>query len=99
MKTGKQILKGINLEIKPGEVHAIMGPNGAGKIYTSVIAERRLRLQMVKILLKEKTFVEDAPEERAHKGIFPFLSNIQWKSRSYCEPILLKLRLMKPEIK
>ena len=72
IEDGAEILKGINLEIKPGEVHAIMGPNGAGK-YTlsSVIAGREdYEITEGEILFEGEDIVEDAPEERAQKGIF-----------------------------
>ncbi len=72
IEEGKQILKGINLEIKPGEVHAIMGPNGAGKsTLSSVIAGKEdYEVTGGEILFEGENIVEDAPEERAHKGIF-----------------------------
>jgi len=68
----KEILKGINLHIKPGEVHAIMGPNGSGKTtLSSVIAGREdFNITEGDILLEQKSIIELAPEERAHKGIF-----------------------------
>ena len=72
IEEGKQILKGINLEIKPGEVHAIMGPNGAGKsTLSSVIAGKEdYEITDGEILFDGENINELAPEERAHKGIF-----------------------------
>lgn len=68
----KDILKGINLVVKPGEVHAIMGPNGAGKSTLSAVVSGNENFEVTEgdILLDGESILEDAPEERAHKGIF-----------------------------
>ena len=67
-----EILKGINLEINPGEVHAIMGPNGSGKsTLSSVIAGREdYEVTQGTITFEGENLLDLAPEERAHKGIF-----------------------------
>ena len=69
---GKEILKGLNIEIKPGEIHAIMGPNGAGKsTLSSVIAgKEKFEVTGGTIEFQRENINELAPEERAHKGIF-----------------------------
>ena len=67
-----QILKGINLEINAGEVHAIMGPNGSGKsTLSSVIAGREdYEVTEGTIDFDGEDLLDLDPEERAHKGIF-----------------------------
>ena len=69
---GKQILNGIDLDVKAGEVHAIMGPNGSGKsTLSSVIAGHQdYEVNKGTMLLDGKDLSDLAPEERAHKGIF-----------------------------
>lgn len=69
---GKQILKGIDLEVKPGEVHAIMGPNGSGKsTLSSVIAGREdYEVNGGNIDFDGEDLLDLDADERAHKGIF-----------------------------
>ena len=68
----KEILKGLNLEIKAGEVHAIMGPNGSGKsTLASVVAGKEdYEVTEGEVVLEGEDIGELAPEERAHKGVF-----------------------------
>ncbi|MEY2970746.1 MAG: Fe-S cluster assembly ATPase SufC [Bacteroidota bacterium] len=67
-----QILKGINLEINAGEVHAIMGPNGSGKSTLSSVVAGRDEYEVIggTIDFEGEDLLDLAPEERAHKGIF-----------------------------
>jgi Fe-S cluster assembly ATP-binding protein len=69
---GKEILKGLNLIVKPGEVHAIMGPNGSGKsTLASVLAGREeYEVTEGEIVFKGDNILELSPEDRARKGIF-----------------------------
>lgn len=68
----KEILRGINLSIKPGEVHAIMGPNGSGKSTLSsvLVGHPNFTVTQGSVTFLGKDLLDLAPEERAHLGIF-----------------------------
>ena len=69
---GKSILNGINLDVKAGEIHAIMGPNGSGKSTLSSVIAGNEDYEVTKgdIVFKNENIIELSAEERAHKGIF-----------------------------
>jgi Fe-S cluster assembly ATP-binding protein len=69
---GKEILKGINLEVKPGEVHAIMGPNGSGKSTLSAVLAGNERFEVTEgeVSFNGKDLLDMAPEDRAREGLF-----------------------------
>ncbi|RZJ30748.1 MAG: Fe-S cluster assembly ATPase SufC [Flavobacterium sp.] len=68
----KEILKGINLEVKAGEVHAIMGPNGSGKSTLSAVIAGNEHYDVTEgsVSLDGEDLADLAPEERAHRGVF-----------------------------
>src|SRR5690554_1240731 len=86
---GKEILKGINLEIKAGEVHAIMGPNGSGKSTLAQVLAGNDAFEVTsgEVTLNGENLLEKATEERARDGVFlafqypveiPGVSNLQF---------------------
>ena len=69
---GKSILKGINLEIAAGEVHAIMGPNGSGKSTLSHVLAGRDGYEVTEgeVIFDGKDLLKEKPEDRARAGVF-----------------------------
>ena len=69
---GKEILKGVSLEVKKGEIHAIMGPNGSGKSTLSSVIAGNEDYEVTKgnIYFNDENIEDLSAEERAHKGIF-----------------------------
>ena len=93
---GKEILRGINLSIKKGEIHAIMGPNGSGKSTLAKILAGHPAYEVTKgeVLYEGKNLLELAPDERAREGVFlafqypvevPGVSNAQFLRLAYNE--------------
>lgn len=68
----KQILKDFNLEIKPGEIHAIMGPNGTGKstLASTLAGKEDYEVQSGEVIFKGKQLLEMSADERAREGVF-----------------------------
>ncbi|PRY49534.1 iron-regulated ABC transporter ATPase subunit SufC [Arcticibacter pallidicorallinus] len=93
---GKEILKGINLKVNAGEIHAIMGPNGSGKsTLASVLAgKEEYEVGEGEVLLDGKDLLDMAPEDRAREGLFlafqypieiPGVSNINFLKTALSE--------------
>ncbi len=93
---GKEILKGLNLQINTGEVHAIMGPNGSGKSTLAKVLAGHPSYEITKgeVIYEGKNLLELEPDERAREGIFmafqypvevPGVSNSQFLRLAYNE--------------
>ena len=69
---GREILRGLDLSLDKGEIHAIMGPNGSGKSTLAYVLTGRPGYEVTggKILYKGEDILDLAPDERAHRGIF-----------------------------
>lgn len=69
---GKEILKDFNLEIKPGEVHAIMGPNGTGKstLAATLAGKEDYEVLSGEVIFNDKNLLEMEADERAREGVF-----------------------------
>jgi len=93
---GKEILRGINLTVNKGEIHAIMGPNGSGKSTLAKILAGHPAYEVTKgeVLYEGRNLLELAPDERAREGVFlafqypvevPGVSNAQFLRLAYNE--------------
>ncbi|HTH37907.1 MAG TPA: ATP-binding cassette domain-containing protein, partial [Pyrinomonadaceae bacterium] len=69
---GKEILKGLNLRVQKGEVHAIMGPNGSGKSTLSKVLAGHPSYDVIsgEVLYEGKNLLDLDPDERAREGLF-----------------------------
>ncbi len=69
---GKKILNGLNLEVNPGEVHAIMGPNGSGKSTLAAVLAGNEAFDVTEgeVEFQGKDLLEMEPDERSHEGVF-----------------------------
>lgn len=86
-----EILKGVNLVIKTGEVHAVMGPNGTGKstLASTIMGYYKYQVSAGDILLDDESILPLTVDERSRRGIF-LAMHILMKSPASPTPILLK---------
>ena len=93
---GKEILKGINLTINKGEIHAIMGPNGSGKSTLAKVLAGHPQYEVTggEVIYEGRNLLEMSPDERAREGVFmafqypievPGVSNAQFLRLAYNE--------------
>jgi Fe-S cluster assembly ATP-binding protein len=93
---GKEILKGLNLQVRKGEVHAIMGPNGSGKSTLSKVLAGHPSYEVLsgEVLFDGKNLLDLEPDERSREGVFmafqypvevPGVSNSQFLRLAYNE--------------